>query len=258
VIGYALSSLVAVAILFVGMVVIGEVGRRVALRRASRDPEGAWEGVGVVDGAVFALLGLIIAFAFSGAILRFDVRRNLVVDEANAIGTAYLRLQLLPESSRPELRDKFRQYLDSRLTTYRLLPDVEAARTEFAKSQKLQNEIWTEALAAAHDMQPATMLLVPALNEMFDITMTRTMNALYMHPPGIVLAMLFGLALVGSLLAGYGMARARGPHWLHLVLFAAATSFVIYVILDTEYPRLGLIRVDAVDQALVDLRDSMK
>src|SRR6185436_2599128 len=113
-----------------------------------KDSEGARQGFGVVDGAVFGLLGLLIAFTFSGAAARFDERRQLIIEEANDIGTAYLRIDLLPESAQSRLRELFRQYLDSRLETYRKLPDLEAAKAELARSIKLQNEIWTAAIAA--------------------------------------------------------------------------------------------------------------
>ena len=100
------------------------------------------------------------------------------------------------------------------------------------------------------------ILLVPALNQMFDVATTRTLSAL-VHPPAVIFAMLCGLAVIASALAGYGMARSTSSAWLHLVAFAAATAFTFYVIIDMEFPRLGLIRVDAFDQALIDLRASM-
>jgi hypothetical protein len=101
------------------------------------------------------------------------------------------------------------------------------------------------------------MLLLPALNQMIDVTTTRTMTA-QMHPPMVVFVMLFGLALAGALLAGYGMAGGKARSWLHMVGFAAVLAGAVYVIIDLEYPRLGLIRVDAFDVALVELRSSMK
>ena len=79
-----------------------------------------------------------------------------------------------------------------------------------------------------------------------------------MHPPMIVFVMLFGLALTSSLLAGYGMAGARSRNWLYMLGFAVTLASAVYVILDLEHPRLGLIRVDPFDQALVDLRESMQ
>jgi hypothetical protein len=82
--------------------------------------------------------------------------------------------------------------------------------------------------------------------------------AAQLHPPMVVFAMLFGLALAGALLAGYGMAGGRARSWLHMVGFAAVLAGAVYVIIDLEYPRLGLIRVDAFDTALVELRNGMK
>ena len=101
-----------------------------------------------------------------------------------------------------------------------------------------------------------TMLLLPALNQMFDITTTRTM-ATKIDPPMAIIAMLFGLELACGLLAGYSMARSRSPRWTHMIAFAVVMTAAVYVILDIEYPRLGLIRVDDFDQALVALRTSM-
>ena len=130
-----------------------------------------------MDGAVFALLGLLIAFTFSGATSRFDERRNLIVEETNDVGTAYLRLDLLPASTQPALRELFREYLDARLDTYQKMPDLNAAKAAFDRSIELQEDIWRHAVAAAAMPEvpvAANTLLLPALNQMFDITNTRT------------------------------------------------------------------------------------
>ena len=245
--------------LFVGMLVLLETGRHMGARRFSGDPEGAQEGLSVVEGAVFSLLGLLIAFTFSGAATRFEGRRHLIVEEANDIGTAYLRINVLPASAQPALRELFRQYLDSRLETYRKLPDFAAAQAELAHSLQLQGEIWSNAVEACRDSgsQPAHMLLLPALNAMFDITTTRT-EALKNHPPSIIFAMIGVLSLGASLLAGYGMAGGKLRSWVHIVGFAAVMALTIYVIVDIEYPRLGMIRVADADRVLVELRESMK
>ena len=224
-----------------------------------RDPEGARAGLGAVDGAVFCPLGLLVAFTFSGAASRFDARRQLVVEEANAIGTAYLRIDVLPHEAQPVLRDKFRRYVEARLDAYRELPDLAAAKEALARATVLQGEIWGEAVAASRvaSSQPAAMLLLPALNAMIDITTTRTMAA-QMHPPAIIFAMLVLLALTGALLAGVGMGAGEGRSWIHMIGLAAGMALAVYVILDIEFPRLGLIPVDAIDQVLVELRESMK
>jgi hypothetical protein len=250
------TSLFAVALL-ICMLLLLELGRRVGRRRMESDGDGARAGLAAVDGAVFALLGLLIAFTFSGAAARFDTRRQLIVAEANAIGTAYLRLDMLPEKDQPPLRDTFRKYLDARLLAYKKLPDISAARAELAVVTNLQGELWREAVAACHAYPPATMLLLPALNVVFEVATTRTMAA-QMHPPKIVFGMLAGLALASSLLAGYGTAASRTRSWIHMVAFTAMMALAVYVILDMEFPRFGLIRVDAFDQALIDVRASMQ
>ena len=244
--------------LFVGMILLLELGRRLGRRRQGRAEEGARAGLGAVEGAVFALLGLLIAFTFSGAASRFDARRQLIVQEANAIGTAWLRLDLLPANVQPELRDLFRRYLDLRLAAYRRMPDVEAALIEIGKANAVQGVLWKKAVAACQDSpNPVNAHLIPALNEMFDLAATRTMAA-QMHPPSIIFVMLGVLALMSSLLAGYAMAGGKTRSWIHVVGFALIMATTVYVILDLEFPRLGIIRVDAFDRVLVDLRQSMR
>jgi hypothetical protein len=103
----SLAALIAIA-LFLGILLLLDIGRRIGVRRLTDGPEGARVGTGTIEGAVFALLGLLIAFTFSGAGSRFDDRRALIVEETNYIGTAYLRLDLLPASAQPALRDLFR------------------------------------------------------------------------------------------------------------------------------------------------------
>jgi len=252
--GYGLVIAVS---LFVGTMALLEVGRRIGVRRTARDAEGARAGTAAVEGVVFGLLGLLIAFTFSGAASRFDQRRRAMTDEANNIGTAWLRLDLLPAEAQPALREKFRHYLDIRLACHRTKSLAET-RTAEAQAAKLQGEIWTLALAVCRTEagQRWAILVLPALNNMFDIATTRVTSR-RIHSPMIVFGMLGVLALVGSLLAGYGMAGARTRSWLHILGFAAIMSVTVYVILDFEFPRLGIIRIDASDQVLIDLRQNM-
>lgn len=242
-----------------GMLWLLEWGRRIGTRRLANDSEGARTGTGAVDGAVFALLGLLIAFTFSGAAARFDTRRQLVVEEANSIGTAWLRLDVLPAEAQPALRGLFRQYVDSRLEVYRRLPDLNAARAELDRSIQMQGEIWRLAVAGCQtaEGQRVAMLVLPALNEMFDIVTTRTMAG-QTHPPAVIFVMLGVLSLCSALLAGFGMAGGRQRSWVHILAFTLILATTVYVILDLEFPRIGLIRVDAADALLVDLRQGMK
>jgi hypothetical protein len=247
-------------LLFLGMLVLLEAGRRLGIRRRPTESEDDRGGLGAIEGAVFALFGLLVAFTFSGAASRFSEKRMLIAEEVNAVGTAYLRLDLVPDDARPALRELFRQYVDSRLATYRKLPDWEAARLEMARSKKLGEEIWSQAVAATRlegSHPGAGRLLLPALNGMLDAATTRTM-ALQAHPPDTIWVLLFGLGLVCSLLAGYRMATSPVRSWLHILGFTVITVVVVYVTLDMEYPRTGLFRLESADQLLLETRLGMK
>jgi hypothetical protein len=245
--------------LFLGMVLFLEIGHRLRLRMMARHPEKSVAGLGVVEGALFALMGLVIAFTFSGAAARFDAKRELIVDEANNIGTAYLRVDLLPEAAQPELREKFRQYVDARLESYKNLPTVGGVMPRMETAAELQQDIWKLSITATREAAnpQAAMLLLPALNAMFDIANTRAM-ATQLHPPPIIFILLATLALVCSLLAGFGMAEGRARSWIHILAFALVLTVTVYVIIDMEYPRVGLIRIEHFDQTLVDVRATMR
>ena len=250
-------ALIFVSTLFVGMLVCLEYGRVLGRKRAE---PGGKEGLSVIEGAIFALLGLLIAFTFSGAAERFENRRHMIVEEANDIGTAYLRVDLLPVDTQPEIRDLFRRYVDSRIETYRIAADDwKEALQHFAKSQALQNELWQKSVAAAarSGNTTASMLLLPALNEMIDITTTR-LAATEDHPPMIIFALLTLIALVTSMMAGFEMAPGTRRVWLHIIGYSLIMAISVYVILDLEFPRLGLIRVDSFDKYIVEVRNAMK
>ncbi len=255
-----ISPLLFVLLLLIGMLLLLEVGRRLGVRRRPKETEGERGGLGTVEGAVFALFGLMVAFTFSGAASRFNEKRMLIAEEVNCIETAYLRLHLVSRQAQPALQELFRRYVDSRLETYRRLPDMVAAEMEMANSKEIQEEVWTEAVAATRlpDSHPSSgLLLLPALNNMIDISTTRTL-ALQLHPPRIVYALLFGLGLICSLLAGFRMSSGQNRSWLHILGFTVLTVIIVYVMLDVEYPRAGLIRLESADQSLVNLREHMK
>jgi len=195
---------------------------------------------------------------FSGAMSRFDVRRHLIVDESNAIGTAWLRLDLFSPEAQPEMRELFRRYLDARLEVYRKLPDIAAAKTQYAESTKLEVQIWDRAVAEASksDRPQVAMLSLPALNQVIDLSNSEMM-ATQMHPPLIIFFLLALLTLEASFLAGRAMAAGKARHWIHAVAFCFAMATTVYIILDIEYPLLGFIRIDSVNQSLVELRESV-
>jgi hypothetical protein len=234
--------------LFFSMLLFQEVGRRIGIRRRVKDEAGTGAGIGTMEGAVFALLGLLIAFTFSGASSRFDGRRQLVAQEANAIGTAYLRLDLLA----PDARSALRRFSANILTPARRLPPGYGGRAADARGVVLQGATQATTACRAQGIHQLHVIL-PALNEMIDITTTgRSTDT----PADDYLRCCRPISC--SLVAGYSMAGSARRSWIHMIVFAAMTAVTVYVILDIEYPRLGLIRVDAADQVLVELRESMK
>jgi hypothetical protein len=256
--GFTLLALAIAVVFFFAMLGLEQYGFRNGRTRVRRHPASGRHGLGSVEGAVYGLLGLLVAFSFSGAASRFEHRRDQIVAEANAVGTAYLRLDVLPQELQPSLREKFRSYLDARLAVYGKLPDIDAAKAELARAAVLQGEIWKEAVAASRTAGvPASQLLLPALNEMFDIASERTAAA-YAHPPAILFVVLVALALVSAYLVGDGMSENEAASLLHMVTYAAVMAIVLNVVIDLEFPRFGLIRLSEADRFLAEVRQSMQ
>ena len=256
---FALLSVALALGLFCGMLLFLEIGRRLGLRDIARRGDKASIGIGVVDTAVYGLLALLLGFTFSGAASRFDRRRDLVADEVNAIGTAYLRIALLPQERQEPIRDGFRRYMDALLAAYATAPETAKESAKRAALARAEADLWAKAVAAvlAPNGEPARMLLLPSLNESFDIVDMERMSRL-MHPPLIVFVMLAVTAMSAALFAGYGMAKAPQRNWMYIIGIAATVSLTSYVILELESSRLGLIRVESMDRVLVELRQSME
>lgn len=211
-----------------------------------------------MDGAIFGLMGLLIAFTFTGAASRFDHRRDLIREEVNAIGTAWLRLDLLAPPSRSEVQTLMRAYVDQRIATHREMTDLEATNQASHRAAQIQAHMWTRLQEAVRTETslPLTQAVLPAVNDMFDAGTTRVLAA-EQHPPPAIYLTLIVLVLVTAFLTGFGQSKATRQSMLHLFGFAVTTTLALCLILDLEYPRLGLIRVAGADQALIDLRASM-
>ena len=258
------SSAVALAF-FAGSLILLNLGRGLGTRRLAREGPAAMAGLNAVEGAVFALVGLLLAFAISGALQRFDERKQLVLQEANAVSSAFDRLDLLESEARLKLKKKLKEYLKARMDLYRMPvefglwtgSEVTSADQQ-AKIFKLKAEIWDGAVEACPPASSRTAcpLVLPSLNSAFEVARLRN-GATERHPPQVIYVMLFGLGLGGSLLAGFGMATARTQSWVHMVTFAATLAVALFVITDIEFPRLGLIRVDYFDHFLNEVYERM-
>jgi hypothetical protein len=253
-----MTSAAAVAvILFAGTVFSIETGYRRGLRERTRGNGLVHEGIGAVEGSSFALLGLLLALSFAAAASRFDAKRSLIIAEANAIGTAYLRVDLLPAEARPAIRELYRRAVDARLLAYEHRGDEELSRQHLATVSEVQSTIWARSVSALATASPqAAILVVPSINEMIDIGTSRAV-AFTTHLPGLIVSLLLAAALMSGLLAGYAMAKRLQRSWLHTVAYAGLLAFTVYTVIDLDHPRYGLIRIDSAYQTLSQLRATM-
>ena len=248
-----LFSLSFVVCLFIAMVLVLEAGRRLG-RRSRHEADNTGTGFGAVEGAVFGLLGLLIAFSFSGASNRFNARRALIAEEANAAEAAYMYVDLLPEGIQTNVRDLIREYLDLRIAIYRRLPNFEYDSPEMKRSEELRKRIWSLATRAGPEPNEAVLA---ALMRMFEDGNLR-IDAHKTHAPGVLYGVLVIFSLACALLAGYGMSSSKARSWTHIFGFALILAISVYLILDLEHPRAGLINIESYDQVLVNARNAMK
>lgn len=253
---FTVGAVVLAILLLGGMMLFLEAGRRLRVRAMTKGGLKSPVPLGAVTSLVYAVLSLLLSFMFAGAAARFDGRRALISEELNAISTAWIRIEPLPSDRRNDIRDRFRSYVDALIELYVHPDDLDSpgAARQHAAVAAAANELWTRAVAATLSPggEPARMLLLPALNEMFD-TVDQERVARRMHPAPIVWIMLAVAALAASLFAGYDMAGER-RNWVYMAGIAATISIVTFVIIDLEYPRLGIVRVDDFDQLIVQLR----
>jgi hypothetical protein len=250
---------------FISSLILLNYGRRLGLKYLQQDSADGMAGLPAVEGAVFALIGLLVAFTVSGALHRYDERRQLVLQEANAATTAYDRLGLFEENVARDLRTNLREYVAARIQLYRMPHDfslLEGSEVWSSEQQqkiaKLKTGLSDGMLATcATNFRPACTLNAPALSSLFDVARLRV-GAAEKHPPNILFIMLFGLGLGASLLAGFGMAAAKARSWIHMVTFAATLAVTLYVVTELEFPRLGFITIEDFDRFLVEAYEQMK
>lgn len=228
------------------------LGRWMGRRRVAEEERGH----STVEGAVFALVGFLIAFSFSGAQGRLENRTAIVVDEANAIGTAYLRVDLLPVERRANMRRLFARYVDLRIEGGQRLPQEGVTNAPWQEASDLTRQIWNEANEGTRaSAEGDRRLLLDALNTMFDQA-TRRSVATQVHLPVVVLAALGAMTSLALVLAGRSMTGPK-PQWGYKVILAAVFAVVFTVLLDLDHPRSGLIRMSAADSAMTSVRDQI-
>lgn len=210
--------------------------------------------LGAIQGATLGLLGLLLGFAFAGAAGRFIDRQDVIVREANAIGTAYLRADLLAEPHRSAMRDAVRSYAELRIQLFVALNEAEAARV-LDDLGEAERGLWSAALRGVEADRTVMMGVLPPVNEMIDLLAVRNATS-DRHLPSAVLVLLVACSFVSLLLIGYGCGRDQKRQLLAAGSFAFLVAAALSVTIDLDYPRRGLIRINAsaLEAALHDMR----
>lgn len=245
------ALLVALTLFVGGAIALGvAAGRRLRARRG-----GGHEPVGVVQGALLGLVGLLLAFGMSMAVGRYEARRALVVKEANTIGTAYLRAQLLAEPSRNTSLVFYIDYADAAIEIAEEVPDTEPFERAVAEIEALQRALWGTAGEAVADdpLGTAPRVYVEALNEMIDTHTERVASLGNRVPSTVMVILVLGSAIALGVLALYLTMLGRG---IAVSLLAAiVVILILFVSFDLDRPRRGFITVPY--DPLIDVRSSM-
>lgn len=232
---------------FAVLIVCLEAGyRHATIAPASEDQERA---IGPIDAAVLALLGLLLALTISSASDRLVHKRELSVAEANAIRTAYLRLDLLPMDTRSSLRDLFGSYIDERIQYTEILDAGGSNASAMGRSVQIQNAIWKSIMdaTAPENAQASRALILAPVNQMIDLAGSRQVSS-DVRTPEMLLAVIMVLSGFSAFLGGRLVARAGKRTWLNWCVFSLTVSAVLMTLMDIDNPRIGFIRIDAADQ----------
>ncbi|MTW23229.1 hypothetical protein [Allochromatium palmeri] len=208
----------------------------------------------VVEGATLTLLALIIGFTFSMALERYDQRKNLEEEEANAIGTEYLRADLLPEADGARARELIVQYIDQRIRFYRTRDEQSLLETN-SETARLQSALWTVVVGPAEAQPtPVMALAVAGMNDMLN-TQGYTQAAWVNRIPLAAWALLTSIAICSALLVGLGARNTPSPSHTHFIL-PLVISIAFFLVADIDSPRRGMIRIPP--QNLMLLATSLK
>jgi hypothetical protein len=230
-----------------------EGGYRLGRHRLTRAEHEKEAPVGAMVAAMLGLLAFMLAFTFGLAAQRFDTRRQVLLDEANAIGTTYLRAAMLPER-RDEIRSVLREYVDVRLAAV----DSGSLAEGIRRSEALQNQLWGDAvgLAQSHPESIVIGLFVQSLNDVIDLHTKRVTAGIRNRIPGPIWLSLFSIAALALGAMGYHAGLVRTSRSLAIVAVGLAFTAVIGLVADLDRPSEGILTVS--QQALIDLRESMK
>jgi hypothetical protein len=240
-------------LLIAGAFIAGEVGYRLGRHAGPRD-EAFSKQLTLISGATFALVAFPIGFAFSGAASRYVDRLDMIVKEANAVGTAYLRADVLPQPMRGELKEALRQYTASRLELLDSRdPDKTAAL--LAKVGPQQERLWDIALRGTSDNTQLMRVVLPPLNDVIDLHTTH-LSAARRHIPTAIMAMLLISAALALALASFGNGQIGRRFPILNFVYGFALAIALWMTIDLDHPRHGAIQASV--RPMTDALAAMK
>ncbi len=198
--------------------------------------------LGVVQGAILALLGLQLGFCFAGAMSRYVDRQDGLVQEANALSTLYLRAELLPDAQRDTVRATLRAYCKDRILLFRWGATHDEAPI-LMRLEAMQGRIWQAVCDGVEERPAATTVVVPACTDMIDSLFTRN-AATVRHIPGLVLIVLVACAVASILSIGLGVERADRRLRLPAAVLVFLIAATLWTIVDLDFPRIGFVRIN--------------
>jgi len=255
---YQTPALLIVLILFVLMLLAYVIGHKLKLSHIAKKKMEQSDGLGPVEGSLLGLLALLLSFTFSLSASRYDDRRKVVIEEANAIGTAILRCDLYPDAIKKELKSNFSSYVDARIDYFDAGIDDAKIAIAKKKTEKYYTKIWNLATNNSQNSENVLRFqqMIPALNSMIDNVTSRD-EAKNATVPESIFWLLFMLILSSSFIIGYSDNKKQIKHVLILV-FCLMTCLTVYLILDLDRPRRGLINVDQSEQKIVELKEMLQ
>ncbi len=229
-----------------------EIGFRVGKRHSARTDDRAQNQISTFQASSLGLLALLLGFTFSMAASRFELRRDLIVEEANAIGTTMLRAELLPEAARSEVGDLLAEYVHARVDFFDAGVDPTLIAAAERRSVEIQNRLWALATDVAREgVQPVNAsLFMQALNETIDLQSTRK-AALNYRVPEVIFLVLYIVSFFSFVMVGYGGGLGGKRNAAATTIMALLISSVILLIVDLDRPRRGLFTIS--QQSLLDL-----
>lgn len=231
-----------------------EGGYRAGVWRHSHIKDEKEQPVGAMVASILGLVALVLGFTFSLAAMRFDARRIAVLEEANAIGTTFLRSRLLPQPERSQVAALLREYVEVRIQ----VTGEGKTQAALGRSEQLHQLLWSQAAAAADkdSHSVTTALFIQSLNEVIDLHAKRVLVGLRSRIPLVIWFGLFGLSMLGMAAVGYQAALWETRRSPAMLAFVLAFSVVLLLIADLDRGQEGLLRVS--QQALVDLQATMQ